>query len=175
MLTKLILAGFGGQGVLSMGQILAYGAMAENKEATFLPSYGPEMRGGTANCHVVISDKPVASPLIATCDVLVAMNRPSLEKFESKVKPGGVILINSGVCDVHVTRTDVTVFEVNVLEAAIELGNAKCANTVMLGKIIKEVPVLTDENVLSALDYFFKAKPKVLDLNHRAFALGKQL
>lgn len=173
--SKMIFAGFGGQGVLSMGISFAYGAMDENKEATFLPSYGPEMRGGTANCHVVVSDSPVASPLVATTDILVVMNKPSLAKFVDKVKTGGYIFVNSDVCDVKVEREDVNVVYAAVLSKAIELGNAKMSNTIMLGVIQKHCQVLSDENMLSGFDHLFESKPKLIPMNHAAYKAGKEL
>ena len=172
---KMIFAGFGGQGVLSMGMTYAYGAMDENKEATFMPSYGPEMRGGTANCHVIVSTTEVASPLIGRPDILVAMNRPSLDKFQDKVKSGGYIFINSDVCDMKVERDDVTVIYASVLTKAVELGNAKVANTVMLGVIQKHIEILTDENVLKGLDHLLESKPKLHEINHTAYFAGKEL
>ncbi len=170
---KMIFAGFGGQGVLSMGIAFAYGAMDENKEATFLPSYGPEMRGGTANCHTIVSDTQVASPLIATADILVVMNKPSLAKFVDKVKSGGYIFVNSDVCDLKVERDDVNVIYAPVLSKAIELGNAKISNTIMLGVIQKHCAVLSDENMWKGLDHLFEAKPKLIPMNHDAYMAGK--
>lgn len=143
---KIFIAGFGGQGVLLIGQMLAYAAMYEGKEATWMPSYGPEMRGGTANCTVCISDKPIASPLVTTCDVLVAMNGPSLDKFESMLVPGGHLFVNASVIDYQARRTDVHVHYVDCTRIAEQqVGNGKTANMVMLGAIIRASGVVSLE------------------------------
>ena len=139
---KIVLAGFGGQGVLSLGQILAYAAMAEGKEVTWLPSYGPEMRGGTANCSVIIADKPIASPIVSNPTLLVAMNGPSLDKFADKVTPGGVILVNSSLIAQKVERKDVRVYYVPANEMALDLGTAKAANIIMLGAINRACEIM---------------------------------
>lgn len=135
---KIFVAGFGGQGVLLIGQMLSYAAMYEGKEVTWMPSYGPEMRGGTANCTVCISDKPITSPLVTTCDVLVAMNGPSLDKFEDMLVPGGHLFVNASVINYKPKRTDVSVHYVDCTKIAEQdVGNAKTANMVMLGAIIR--------------------------------------
>ena len=128
MLWTNIFAGFGGQGVLLIGQLLAYAGMYEGKNVSWLPSYGPEMRGGTANCSVVVSDEPVASPVINKCDCVIAMNRPSLDKFEQNVLPGGKLFINSSIIDKKATRTDIDVYYVPCNEIADKLNNPKVAN-----------------------------------------------
>ena len=143
---KVFVAGFGGQGVLLIGQMLAYAAMYEGKEATWMPSYGPEMRGGTANCTVCISDKPIASPLVTACDVLVAMNGPSLDKFEDMLVPGGHLFVNASVIHYKARRTDVHVHYVDCTHIAEhEVGNGKTANMVMLGAIIRASGVVSLE------------------------------
>lgn len=135
---KIFVAGFGGQGVLLIGQMLSYAAMYEGKEVTWMPSYGPEMRGGTANCTVCISDKPITSPLVTTCDVLVAMNGPSLDKFEDMLVPGGHLFVNASVINYKPKRTDVSIHYVDCTKIAEQdVGNAKTANMVMLGAIIR--------------------------------------
>jgi len=140
---KIFIAGFGGQGVLLIGRMLAYAAMYEEKEVTWMPSYGPEMRGGTANCTVCISEDPISSPLASTCDVLVAMNGPSLDKFESMLLPGGDLFINSSIVPQKTTRTDINVYYVNCNKIAEEqVGNGKTANMVMLGAIIQITKVV---------------------------------
>ena len=133
---RLIVAGFGGQGVLSLGQIIAYASMYENKNVTWLPSYGPEMRGGTANCSVVVDDNPIASPVIATPDTLIAMNKPSLDKFIDKVKSDGLVLVNSSLISEKVKREDVTVVYVDANAVAHKVGNDKASNLVVLGAYI---------------------------------------
>ena len=141
--TKIFIAGFGGQGVLLIGRMLAYAAMYEEKEVTWMPSYGPEMRGGTANCTVCISQEPIASPLASTCDVLVVMNGPSLDKFESMLLPGGNLFVNSSIVMQKATRTDVNVYYVDCNKIAEEqVGNGKTANMVMLGAIIQITKVV---------------------------------
>ena len=134
MLWTNIFAGFGGQGVLLIGQLLAYAGMYEGKNVSWLPSYGPEMRGGTANCSVVVSDEPVASPVINKCDCVIAMNRPSLDKFEQNVLPGGKLFINSSIIDKKATRTDIDVYYVPCNEIADKLNNPKVAGHPVPGR-----------------------------------------
>lgn len=169
---KIIVAGFGGQGVLSLGQFIAYSAIHEGKEVTWLPAYGPEMRGGTANCSVVVSDEMVASPIISSPDTLIAMNKPSLYKFESKVKPGGVIIVNSSLIPDKVKREDVKVIYLDAGELSIKAGNAKTANIVILGAYIKATGIITKESAIEAIEKKFANKPKVIPANIKAFELG---
>ena len=135
---NVLFAGFGGQGILFSGKVMAYAAMMEGKELSWLPSYGPEMRGGTASCSVCISDKAIGSPLVVNPDVLVVMNLPSLEKFENDVVPGGIIIIDSSIVHKEVTRTDVRVVYVDASSIAEENGLKGAANMVMLGRLFKE-------------------------------------
>lgn len=169
---KIIIAGFGGQGVLSLGQILAYSAMVEGKEVSWLPSYGPEMRGGTSNCSVIISDEPVASPIISAPTLLVVMNRPSLEKFENRVAKGGVIIVNSSLIDLKVTRTDVKTYYVPATDLAIQGGTEKAANIIMYGAINKVCKILEHDSILKGIEYAFKKKPKLIPLNEEIYKLG---
>lgn len=171
MTNKLFFAGAGGQGVLLMGQMTAYAAMAEDKPVTFLPSYGPEMRGGTANCTVVVSDnKPVSCPLIYEADALVAMNLPSLIKFESLVKPGGKIFVNSSLVDRKVERTDVDVYYIPTTELAEELGNTRAANIIMFGALMRAIKIVDMESCQKVLKKIFSGKKeKFLALNQKAF------
>ena len=134
---QIMIAGFGGQGVLLMGQLIAQGGMDEGKFVSWLPSYGPEMRGGTANCSVVVADEPVGSPVVTEPDVAIIMNKPSLITFEKAVKPGGILLYNTSLIDQKPQRTDITVVEVPCNDIAAELGNARVANMVMLGAYCK--------------------------------------
>ena len=176
MLEEVIVAGFGGQGVLSVGMLMAYSGMIEGKNVAWLPSYGPEMRGGTANCSVVISDDLVGSPVVAEADTLIAMNGPSLDKFESQVKPGGLILVNSSLVERKVKRSDVKAFYFPVNDVASELGNLKVANMVMLGAYmaLKEFP--PREAVLkSFLKVFGENKKHLLPLNEQALQKGGDL
>lgn len=172
MLEKIIIAGFGGQGVLSLGQFIAYAAIADGKEVTWLPSYGPEMRGGTSNCSVVVSDKPVASPIIASPDCLIAMNRPSLFKFQDKVKAGGTIIVNSSLITDKVERTDVKAVYVDGMELALQAGNAKTANIVVLGAYIKLSGLFSLDLVGKMIEHKFEAKPKVIPANIKALQIG---
>lgn len=169
---KIIAAGFGGQGALSIGQFIAYSALHEGLEVTWLPSYGPEMRGGTANCSVVVSDEPVASPIIAVSDCLIAMNKPSLAKFVNDVKPGGIVIVNSSLIEDKVERDDVKVAYVDAQKIAIEAGNARTANIVILGAYIKLSGLLPYETVYETIDKIFAKKPKVIPVNKKAFELG---
>ena len=142
--SQILIAGFGGQGVLFAGKFLAYKGLCEDRQVSWLPSYGPEMRGGTANCTVCISDKPIASPLVTTCDVLVAMNGPSLDKFEDMLVPGGHLFVNASVINYKARRTDVNVHYVDCTHIAEhEVGNGKTANMVMLGAIIRASGVVS--------------------------------
>ena len=142
--SQILIAGFGGQGVLFAGKVLAYKGLCEDRQVSWLPSYGPEMRGGTANCTVCISDKPIASPLVTTCDVLVAMNGPSLDKFEDMLVPGGHLFVNASVINYKARRTDVNVHYVDCTHIAEhEVGNGKTANMVMLGAIIRASGVVS--------------------------------
>lgn len=172
---KIIVAGFGGQGVLSLGQMIAYAAMYENKAVTWLPSYGPEMRGGTANCSVIVDDKEVASPVIAVPDCLIAMNKPSLDKFQKKVKAGGLIVINSSLISEKVSRSDVKAIYVDANEIAHKIGNDKASNLVVLGAYIKASNLFTREIMLSTIAKVFSAKPKFIPSNQAAFVAGYEL
>lgn len=130
---SLIIAGFGGQGVLSAGKLVATAGLIEGKEVSWLPSYGPEMRGGTANCSVVISDELIGSPLISNCDALIALNKPSLEKFESAVKPNGIIIVDSALVHIAPKRKDITFIAIPASEIASEMGNMTFAGIILLG------------------------------------------
>ncbi|CDE73035.1 pyruvate/ketoisovalerate oxidoreductase gamma subunit [Acidaminococcus sp. CAG:917] len=169
---RLIVAGFGGQGVLSLGQIIAYASMYENKNVTWLPSYGPEMRGGTANCSVVVDDNPIASPVIATPDTLIAMNKPSLDKFIDKVKSGGLVLVNSSLISEKVKREDVTVVYVDANAVAHKVGNDKASNLVVLGAYIKYSNLFPKEVMLSTIEKVFASKPKFIESNKACFMAG---
>ena len=172
MKMKLFFAGSGGQGTLALGQMIAKAAMEEDKEVTWLPSYGPEMRGGTANCTVVVSDKPISCPLINDADVLVAMNLPSLRKFEGMVNPGGLILMNTSLIPEKCLRDDVKVMEIPANDLATELGNDKCANMIMLGAILKETGIVSVDTINAQLEAMFSGrKAKFLPLNKKALEL----
>ena len=172
---RITIAGFGGQGVLSLGQFIAYSAMYEGKEVSWLPSYGPEMRGGTANCSVCVDDKPIASPIIGNPDTLIAMNKPSLDKFIDKVRPGGTIIVNSSLIEDKITRTDVNVLYVDANALAIQAGNQKTANIVIFGAYVKLTGTLNKENAINTISKIFAKKPKVIPANISAFELGYSL
>ena len=151
MKTEIVIAGFGGQGVLSMGKILAYAGLMEDKEVTWMPAYGPEQRGGTANVTVIISDEQISSPILNKYDIVVALNQQSLDKFESKVKPGGVLLYDNYGIHRNPERTDIEIYSINAMEASIELNNSKAYNMVVLGAMLKIRPVVTMDSVIAGL------------------------
>jgi len=175
MQNDVIMAGFGGQGILLIGKMLAYAGMHEGKEVSWLPSYGPEMRGGTANCTVVISDRPVGSPVIRSPRAVVAMNLPSLDKFEPDVRPGGLLLINSSLINRKTTRDDVTVIEVPANEIANELGNRRGANMVALGAYLGATDAVSLDAVIEVVRETFAAKPGVIDVNITAMRRGHEI
>ncbi|NMA33474.1 MAG: 2-oxoacid:ferredoxin oxidoreductase subunit gamma [Clostridiaceae bacterium] len=144
--TDMIFAGFGGQGIQAAGKLIAYAGILEGRHVSFLPSYGPEMRGGTSNCHVIVSDEPIGSPILNSATVVMAMNRPSLDKFESYLEPGGILLIDSSLINRDPVRTDIRVFTIPATQIASEMGNLAFANVIMLGKLIKETGVVTAGN-----------------------------
>ncbi len=172
---KIICAGFGGQGVMSLGMTLMYSGMLDGKEVAWVPSYGPEMRGGTANCSVTVSDEPVSSPIFdAGVTILVAMNAPSLEKFLPKVAKGGSVFVNSSIITEKVDRDDVNVYYVPSNEIAGEIGNPKLINMVMMGAIIKAEGIVKEESVIEAIPKVLGEKAiKFLDVNKIAIEKGK--
>jgi 2-oxoglutarate ferredoxin oxidoreductase subunit gamma len=151
MKQEIIIAGFGGQGVLSMGKILAYSGLMEGKEVTWMPSYGPEQRGGTANVTVIISDERISSPVLNEYDIAVILNQPSMDKFESKVKPGGILLYDGYGIHKPVTRTDIRVYRIDAMDAATELNMQKTFNMIVLGGLLKIVPMLQLDSVIAGL------------------------
>ncbi|OPL07355.1 MAG: 2-oxoacid:ferredoxin oxidoreductase subunit gamma [delta proteobacterium ML8_F1] len=174
---KFIFAGFGGQGVMLMGQLITYAGMFEDLEVSWLPSYGPEMRGGTANCSVIVSDREVASPVISyDATTVVAMNLPSMDKFEEEVEKGGKLFVNSSLIERKSVRDDIDVYYIDANDVAVELGNAKAANMVMLGAILEITKVVSPEAVLKALEKIFgTAKAHLIPLNEEALKRGAQL
>ncbi|MDE6437121.1 MAG: 2-oxoacid:acceptor oxidoreductase family protein, partial [Muribaculaceae bacterium] len=151
MKEEIVIAGFGGQGVLSMGKILAYAGLMDNLEVTWMPAYGPEQRGGTANVTVILSDAPISSPVLDSYDTAVVLNQQSLDKFESKVKPGGTLIYDPSGIHHLPTRTDITVVPVDAMTAAIELQNSKTYNMILLGALLKVRPVVPIDAVLRGL------------------------
>ena len=173
---KIIVAGFGGQGVMAIGKLLAYAGMLEDKEVSWLPSYGPEMRGGTANCDVMISDAMIGSPVISNdATAAIIMNLPSLKKFENEVMTGGKIIINKSLINEETTRKDVDAYYVPANELAAELGNPKVANMIMLGAYLELTKVVDNESVLEAfLKVFGENKAKVIPINREALLKGAE-
>ena len=170
---EMIFAGFGGQGVMLMGQILSYAGMMEGQQVSWFPAYGPEMRGGTANCSIIIGDEPVGTPIVTEPSVVVAMNLPSLDKFEPMLPVGGTLLINSSLIDRKPHRTDIKTYYVPCNDIAQELGNLKVANMVMVGAIIAASGVVDIDSVISVLaKKIFKNKPQVMPINEQAIRRG---
>lgn len=168
---KIMVAGFGGQGVILIGQMIAYAAMYDGKEVTWMPSYGPEMRGGTANCSVIVSDKKISAPVIAEggATAVVAMNQPSLLKFESLLATGGKLFVNTSLIEAKPVRTDIQVVNVDANELAVGLANLKVANMVMLGAIVRETGVVSIQAIEQVMEkQFTGSKAKLLPLNKQA-------
>ncbi len=173
---EIIFAGFGGQGILSMGQIMAYSAMIENKEISWMPSYGPEMRGGTANCIVIISGSRISSPIVSTFDSAIVLNQPSLDKFESKVKPGGLLLYEKSSIINPPTRDDIEIHAVAANEEANKLNKKQVANMVLIGAFLEKRPLVKIENVLQALKKVLPERHHhLIPLNEQALAIGKKI
>ena len=174
MSTKQILvSGFGGQGILFAGKFLAYKGLIEERQVSWLPSYGPEMRGGTANCSVIISDEPVGSPIVSNPDVLVAMNLPSLDKYENSVVPGGIIFADSTLIDRKVKRDDVTVYYVPSTALASENALGNLANMIMVGKMLDVMGEYSEESVKAALGKVVSAKKAAMfETNLKAMQIG---
>ena len=175
MQNDVIMAGFGGQGILLIGKMLAYAGMQEGKEVSWLPSYGPEMRGGTCNCTIVISDRAVGSPVIQSPEAVVAMNLPSLEKFEADVRPGGYLLINTSLIERKCERTDISIIDVPANAIAQELGNPRGANMVALGAYVGTTGAVSMDQVEAVVRQTFAAKPSVIDVNIEALHKGHDL
>ncbi|MBQ4245033.1 MAG: 2-oxoacid:acceptor oxidoreductase family protein [Clostridia bacterium] len=173
MTNRILIAGFGGQGILFAGKVLAYKGLVEGKQLSWLPSYGPEMRGGTANCNVIISDEPVGSPIVDTPDVLIVMNLPSLDKYENAAVSGAKIFVDSTLIGRKVEREDVEVFYIPATKMAQELGVPTLANMIMLGKVIKEAGVVSFEGMEDALKKVVSArKANLIDVNLKAIKAG---
>ncbi len=175
MTHEIVMAGFGGQGVMLMGQLMTYAGMLEGKHVSWIPSYGPEMRGGTANCSVIISDEPVGAPIVSEPNTVVAMNLPSLDKFEPLLLAGGNLIINSSLIDKTSKRKDINVYLVPSNDIANELGNVKTANMVVLGAIIAATKAVSEESVLKAFAKMFAKKPELLAINEKAIKRGAAL
>lgn len=176
MKTEIIISGFGGQGVLSMGKILAYSGLMEEKEVTWMPAYGPEQRGGTANVTVIVSDERISSPILGKYDVAIVLNQPSLDKFESKLKAGGILIYDGFGIINPPTRKDITVYRIDAMDRAAEMKNAKVFNMIVLGGLLKVCPVVSTDGLKRAL---FKSLPErhhgMIPLNMQAVEEGMKL
>ena len=170
---QILIAGFGGQGILFAGKFLAYQALSEGRQLSWLPSYGPEMRGGTANCSVIISDEPIGSPIVTAPDVLVTMNLPSLDKYEGAVKAGGIIISDTSLIARKVQRDDVKTFYIPATQMANEAGMPTLANMIMMGKLIKETAIIDFDGVEETMSHLVSARHKdMLELNIKALRMG---
>ena len=176
MKEELIIAGFGGQGVLSMGKILAYSALMEGHEVSWMPAYGPEQRGGTANVTVIISDQPISSPILSTFDTAIILNQPSLERFENAIRPGGTLIYDEYGIFKPPVRTDLHIHRINAMDAAAAMENVKAFNMLVLGGLLKVRPIVTIENVLHALR---KTLPErhhhLIPMNEKALRRGMEI
>ena len=175
MTTQILITGFGGQGILFSGKFLAYKAMMEGSQVSWLPSYGPEMRGGTASCSVIVSDGAIGSPIVTKPDVLIAMNLPSLDRYEKAVVPGGLIIADSTLIERRVARTDVRAFHIPATQMAADEGITTLANMIIVGKLIRECDAVSYDNLDAALAKVVSARHKeMLEYNRRAIDVGYQ-
>ena len=175
MTTQILLSGFGGQGILFTGKFLAYKGLLADKNVSWLPSYGPEMRGGTASCSVIISDEEVGSPIISQPDVLIAMNLPSFEKFEPTVKPGGIVIADSSLIEAKSTRTDIDVYYIPATALASDMGKQSLANMIILGKLLKVMNDFNEDEIKTVLSKVIPPKKAdMLEINLKAMQLGSE-
>lgn len=175
MKEEIIIAGFGGQGVLSMGKILAYSGLMDNKEVSWMPSYGPEQRGGTANVTVIVSDEKISSPILNSFDIAIILNQPSLDKFENTVKPGGILIYDSYGIHQAPQRTDIEIYRIDAMEIATEMNNAKAFNMIVLGGMLKIKPIVSMENVLLGLKKSLPERHhKLIPMNEQAILKGME-
>lgn len=176
MTEEIIIAGFGGQGVLSMGKILAYSGIMQDQEVSWMPSYGPEMRGGTANVTVIVSDERISSPILTVFDTAIILNQQSMDKFESAVKPGGLLLYDDNGIIRHPERKDINICQISAAKEAADLGNTKIANMVVLGAYLKLKPIVKLENVIKGLK---KSLPErhhhMIPINEQAITKGMEV
>ena len=176
MKKEIIISGFGGQGVLSMGKILAYSGLMEDKEVTWMPAYGPEQRGGTCNVTVIVSDDRVSSPILSKYDVAIVLNQPSLDKFEPRVKPGGILIYDGNGIINPPTRKDIEVYRIDAIDKAVEMNNTKIFNMIVLGGLLGVCPIVSDAGLEKAL---YKTLPErhhgLIPLNMQAVAEGKKI
>ncbi len=175
MTTQILLSGFGGQGILFTGKFLAYKGLLADKNVSWLPSYGPEMRGGTASCSVIISDEEVGSPIISQPDILIAMNLPSFEKFEPTVKSGGTIIADSSLIETKSSRTDIDVHYIPATALASDMGKQSLANMIILGKLLKVMGDFNEDNIKTVLSKVIPPKKAdMLDINMKAMQIGAE-
>lgn len=173
---RIIIAGFGGQGVMAMGQLLTYSGMLEDKSVSWLPSYGPEMRGGTANCNVIISTEPVGSPVVVEATTAIVLNKPSMDKFEGSLIPGGKLFVNSSLIERKSVRDDLDVYYIPANEIANQLGNLRVANMVMLGAYLEVVHAVSIDSIESAFPKVFgESKMHLLPINKEALVRGAEV
>ena len=171
--TAILIAGFGGQGTLFAGKVLASASLEKGLEVSWLPSYGPEMRGGTANCSVMISDSPIGSPIVSHPDVLIALNKPSFEKYEKMAAPGAKLFVDSSLVDSRSERTDIEIFYIPASELAAEAGDAHLSNIVLLGKAVKQTGLFSLEEIEACLDKIIpESKASLRELNKKALRKG---
>lgn len=176
MLQELVISGFGGQGVLSMGKILAYSGIMENKEVSWFPAYGPEQRGGTANVTVIISDRPISSPVVNQYDIAIVLNQPSLDKFEDRVKPGGVLIYDSYGINRKVQRKDIHVYRINAMDESMKMDNTKVFNMIILGGLLRISPMVELVNVMKGLKESLPERHhKLLPMNEQAILRGMEI
>ena len=173
--TQFLFAGFGGQGILFAGKFASYKGLIENRQVSWLPSYGPEMRGGTASCSVIISDEPIGSPIVSNPDILIAMNLPSLDKYENSVVPGGIVFVDSTLIERKVLRDDVSVYYIPATKLANDNNMPTLANMIIIGKILKELDEYNEQTVVKALNKVISAKhADMLDINLKAIKIGAE-
>lgn len=176
MMEEIIIAGFGGQGVMSMGQLLAYAGMLEGKNVSWLPSYGPEQRGGTANCAVVICDEPIGSPLVSNPTTAIVLNNPSFDKFEAMTAPGGLLITNSSLVTKSSVRNDIETIEIKATGLANELGNSRVANMILLGAFLEKTKLLSHDSVLESFKKVLSpGKHHLIEINRLALNKGSSL
>ena len=176
MKEEIIISGFGGQGVLSMGKILAYAGLLQGQEVSWMPSYGPEQRGGTANVTVILSDRKISSPIAYEYDTAIILNQQSLDKFEAKIRPGGTLIYDTNGITHHPARTDIHIYAINATEESAKLGNSKLFNTMILGGYLKVCPVVTLENVKLGLKKSLPERAwKMLPENEKAILHGAEI
>lgn len=176
MLQEIVISGFGGQGVLSMGKILAFSGIMENKEVSWFPAYGPEQRGGTANVTVIISDAPISSPVVNEYDVAIVLNQPSLEKFEPKVKPGGILIYDDYGINKRAVRTDINIYQIKAMDEALSIDNTRVFNMIILGGLLKISPMVELKNVMKGLKQSLPERHhRLLPMNEQAILKGMKL